>query len=124
MSPPVPRDTLRDALEREAVQEVLDELPDTDTCERGLCVDTSPADTIRVEGHTRMSLLRIYSKAHGTEKLVGQIQILAESAKRETWSLRFYAHDQQFPSTEEYDDRQRWWDAVEDLHTKLTGLRP
>lgn len=123
MSPPVPEDELRSALEADPLREVLDDLPDPEACDRGLCVDTSPADAIQLGGKTRLSLLRVYSKAHGTSKLVGQVQILAGSRDRADWSLEYYTHDLQFPNTEEHPDRDRWRDAMEDLHTRLTGLR-
>lgn len=123
MSPPVPEDVLREALDADPLQGVVSDLPTEEACDRGLCVDTSPADSIQVEGKTRLSLLRVYSKAHGTRKLVGQVQILAGSRDRSDWSLEYYTHDLQFPNTEEHPDRDRWRDAMEDLHTRLTGLR-
>lgn len=120
MAPPVPAKTLRTALDDERLKELLQRLPDRDACEAGLCADTSPAEPIRVAGRTRMSLARIYSKgAGGRTDLVGQVQVVAETAERATWDLAFYAHDAYFPNTREFDDRAKWWKRVRKLHARI-----
>lgn len=123
MSPPVPADVLRKALEEGPVKDVLDDLPEVDDASRGLCVDASDAEAIQIEGKTRLSLLRIFSKGHGKKLLVGQIQVLATSRDRDGWDLEFYAHDVKHPSTREFEDRQAWRREIKRLHEKLTGFR-
>lgn len=122
MAPPVPPERLRTALQDAPLKELLDRLPARDECEEGLCADTSPAEPIRVAGRTRMSLARIYSKgAGGRRDLVGQVQVVARTAERETWELAYYAHDVYFPDTREFSDRDAWWRKVRTLHRRIEG---
>ncbi|MGQ0536901.1 MAG: hypothetical protein ACT4PT_12625 [Methanobacteriota archaeon] len=122
MQHPIREEHLRTVLDEAPLREVVDSLPSIDACQHGLCADREPAPAIRMEGRTRLSVLRIYSKSPaGRQTLVGQVQVTAETERREGWEIAYYVHDLHMPVAREVSDRADWWRAVLDRHMRASG---
>lgn len=122
MSHRVPEEELRTILDEAHLRTMVKLLPDYERCDTGLCVDRAPVRALRMEGRSRLSVLRLYSKTAGRAQLVGQVQVLAAGRERGSWSVQYYAHDAHIPVAREVSDRKRWWEMVLANHLEASGL--
>ncbi len=105
--------------------EQLPTLPQDESPQPGLYVETTETPGLIVNGELRVSVARIFTADEDGKRLIGQIQaVRSTDHPLATWEIRTYTHTPEHFHTEHIEDPQTWFVNVLESHYSVADAQP